>query len=139
MSEATRRTRKRSQKHFSTTGQTKQEFKEECSISAMIQKYQQKNIMPAVNPNLPKYGDFSNVPTLHEAVNQIAAARDAFMALPSLVRRRFGNDPSELVEYLKDPENEAEAVELGLATARAIEPLETPPEVPTPPSPPEET
>lgn len=126
---------KRVQKQFTTAGQTKQEFKDECSITAMIQKYQQKNIMPAVNPNIPQYGDFSEVPTLHEAVNQIAKARSAFMELPSLTRRRFGNNPSDLVEFLRDPKNAQEAFELGLANEPTAPDPEPAPEDPTPPEP----
>ena len=36
------------------------------------------------------------------------------MALPSRVRRRFDNDPAELMEFLADEANREEAVMLGL-------------------------
>ena len=42
------------------------------------------------------------------------AADAAFMAFPSSVRDRFGNDPSALFAFVHDSSNRDEAISLGL-------------------------
>lgn len=63
------------------------------------------------------FGDFSTAGSFHEALQAQLDAREAFMALPARVRRRFENDPGVLLDFLADPNNRSEAVELGLLTA----------------------
>lgn len=63
----------------------------------------------------PMFGDFSTVPTsLQDAYNRILEAQAGFADLPSNVRARFGNDPMQLISFLNDPSNRAEAEKLGL-------------------------
>lgn len=117
---------------FPEVGRTKQEFKNECDINYMLATYQRTGIMPPVNPNLANYGDFSTVPDFHAALNQVKEAEIAFAALPSGVRSRFKNDPGELIDFLSDPENNAEAVEMGLMDPPPRQPGEEPPASPEP-------
>lgn len=61
------------------------------------------------------YGDFSEAPTsLKEALTRSQEALDRFSELPAAVRARFYNDPVELVDWINDPANFAEAVKIGL-------------------------
>ena len=50
-------------------------------------------------------------------MNQIVAAQEAFNGLPAAVRKRFGNDPGQMLDFLDDPQNASEAVKLGLVDA----------------------
>lgn len=48
------------------------------------------------------------------AMDHVREASAAFDALPAALRRRFGYSPAELMAFLNDPENNDEAVKLGL-------------------------
>lgn len=50
----------------------------------------------------------------HEMLCQVQEVQGQFAALPSKVRKRFANNPQRLVEFLEDPENLKEAMEIGL-------------------------
>lgn len=62
----------------------------------------------------PMYGDFSSVEDYQAAVNSVMQAQDQFMALPAQIRKRFDNDPAQLIAFMNDPGNASEAIELGL-------------------------
>lgn len=59
--------------------------------------------------------DLSNLPDLRTALDNVINAREKFMKLPRDARERFGNDPFQMLEFLSKKENQAEAVNLGLA------------------------
>ena len=62
----------------------------------------------------PQFGDFSNEFDFRQAQETVIRAAEAFASLPSRVRKRFNNDPAELLEFLADEKNREEAVYLGL-------------------------
>lgn len=64
------------------------------------------------------YGDFTEVPDYMAAQNVVAKANEQFAALPSQVREKFGNDPSRMLEFVNDPDNEPLLVKYGLAKKR---------------------
>lgn len=99
---------------FPGPGRTKQSFAEECDINHMLRTYQHGGRPPAVNRMAGRFGDFSQIPDLHSALNQVKEADYAFAMLPATLRARFNNDAGELLEFMADPANAAEAVELGL-------------------------
>lgn len=75
----------------------------------------------------PMFGDFSKMPSsLMEAHQMLADASEAFETLPSAVRERFRNSPSELLSFLADSRNREEAVKLGLVSppSSPVEPVE---------------
>lgn len=76
----------------------------------------------------PFYGDVSEFGGLQEAIMKVREAEELFMQYPADLRERFENNPVKFVEFMEDPENIKEAIDLGLAKAR-------PPEVPPVPEP----
>lgn len=88
---------------------TQQQFKEEADINTIVARVKRGDVPPFFPGT---YGDFSNVPNFHAAMNQVLAARESFMRLPARIRRRFDNSPAELVDFLSDPANLQEAIEL---------------------------
>lgn len=70
-----------------------------------IQQFQQKQGI---------YADFSSGEDLHQMMNIIQQAKDTFMLLPAEARAKFNNDPSKLIDYLKDDKNYDESCKLGL-------------------------
>jgi hypothetical protein len=47
-------------------------------------------------------------------LNQTIKVRDFFMGLSARVRSRFENSPQKMIDFLDNPENLSEAVDLGL-------------------------
>ena len=77
------------------------------------------------------FGDFSQSTDYTSVVLALDASKRAFESLPSSIRRRFNNDPAELVKFLEDPANREEAEKLGLIEKQiqeivpAVKPQET--------------
>lgn len=90
-----------------------QQFAQETDIHYILEKFTRTGTLPVVTEK-PMYGDFSNVQDFQEAQNLIARTKEYFDALPSDIRARFANDPREFLEFVNDPDNEAEAIELGI-------------------------
>ncbi|QGH72126.1 MAG: scaffold protein [Microviridae sp. ctjWc39] len=113
----------RVRKEFSKPSMTKQSFREECDINLIMKKF--KKVMGA--DFLSRYsgyaggqfGDFSQVGDYRSAIDQVNEARASFEALPSIVRKRFGNDPALFLDFCLDPKNLDELVSMGLATKSA--------------------
>lgn len=116
----------------SADGQTRQEFADECDINVLMRRYETTGLMPG-DASLMNYGDFTELPDFMTAMNTVARANEAFAALPATVRRRFGNDPGEFVEFVSNPENISEVRKLGLAADVPPVPQGEPPEPPPAP------
>lgn len=94
---------------------TKQADAAACDINNVMRKFERTGQLTHINEVLPRYGDFSNVPTYHEALNQINELEREFMSLPPELRHQFNHNPQELVDYLSDPQNLDNVIKLGLA------------------------
>lgn len=102
---------------FETVGPslTRQSSKDECDINRIMLKFEKTGVLEHRNTFEGSYGDYTNTPQdYHEAVNQVMAADDMFQSLPAKVRKRFGNDPAEFVEFVADPDNRDQMQALGL-------------------------
>lgn len=115
---------------------TQQQFAEEADINNIIASYNTTGLLtnPLVqSARQPLYGDFSSLPADYMQVQQqLLDAQMQFMELPSKIRQRFNNNPGELVTFLQNPENFAEAIELGLMEKSSIPAPEPKPEPPAP-------
>jgi len=109
---------------------TRQEFAEEADINVIIERFGLGYEMP-LNPVPPQQGDFTGLPNFTEAVQMIRKAQEVFNALPAKIRNRFENDPQKYIDFFHDPENQLEAVKLGLAKPPAAG--DTPPAPPKAP------
>lgn len=92
---------------------TQQQFKDQCDVNNIMKKYK----LTGEWPNPKKQGiylDSTNLPDYQSALNTVIAANDSFSTLPSDVRKRFSNDPAEMIKFLADPKNNEEAIKLGL-------------------------
>ena len=105
--------RKKLQTHTIGESRTKQSFKKQSDINVIMKKYERTGLITHTKQN-GAYGDFSDVKDYHAALNAIYEANEGFMTLPASLRKRFGNDPAQLIEFLNDANNLEEAVELGL-------------------------
>lgn len=98
------------------TSMTQQQFLRECDINVIVAQNEKTGFISHVNPIHPSWGDFGDSTDFHSAQNYLLEANASFMSLDAHVRRRFNNDPSQLLDFLQKPENAEEAVKLGLAT-----------------------
>lgn len=108
---------------------TRQSEMESCDIHNILKQFSQRGFEELVRQNAAagQYADLTNLPDYQDALNTVMAADNAFAALPSQVRDRFGNSPQAFIEFLSNPDNQEEAVRLGLATD-----TRPPPPPPTP-------
>lgn len=102
-------------------GRTKQAHASMCDVNNIIKQYDKTGLFAHVNNAVAEYGDYTEVNEFAESLNRVIQAQDAFDQLPSLVRKRFGNDAGEFFEFATNPANAEEMVKLGLAEMR--EPL----------------
>lgn len=94
---------------------TRQEFKDECDINKIIARHSKTGIISHIASGKPVYGDFASIGNYQDSMNTVLAAQEAFAALPASLRKRFDNDPSIFLDFVDDPRNASELVELGLA------------------------
>ena len=111
-----------------------QQFKEEVDINNIMKKYQKIGAAALGPQREPQYLDVSDGLDLQGAITRAQQAEEAFMDLPSSIRREFDNSPIRMYEFLQDPANIERAQELGLLPSEPSEAPAAPPEPePTPP------
>jgi len=101
---------------------TKQADKKSADVNEIMRKYREKGILPVLPNATPRYGDFTGASDFHTMMQRVVAARQDFDSLPSDLRKRFGNDPGQLLDFLANPDNNAEAIKLGLKPKPALPP-----------------
>lgn len=129
MSEANFRTpfeRKRVQVKFLKPSMTKQCFKDECDINTILKKHQKTGVIEHLNRYHGDYSDVCSVEDYQMSLNQVIEAGELFASLPSKVRARFANDPATFLQFVGDPSNMQELIEMGLATPKVPEQGEGP-------------
>lgn len=94
---------------------THQEFKEECDINTIIDRFGIGNEFTPPDKWIESI-DLIDAPNDYQSVmNQINAAKEQFMSIPAKVRAQFDNDPGQFMAFVADPANVDEMVRLGLA------------------------
>lgn len=110
-------------KRVATTPQgntrTQQHLKEQCDVNNIISKYKKTGSVTHVRNSLNGvYADLTQLPDLRQAQEVVIAAQQAFESVPASIRQRFGHDPQQFIDFLADPNNNAEAIKLGLKTTK---------------------
>lgn len=103
---------------------TQQSGKDECDINLIVEAAKRGADLSKLTRGTPVYGDFTNLPDLRSALLIVKDAERAFFSLDAVVRKRFGNDPTLMMDFLMDPSNRDEAVKLGLVVAPVVVPSE---------------
>jgi phage internal scaffolding protein len=108
---------------FETEGEslTEQQFAEESQILNKIRKYDSQGFFDSINRNPSQFTDFTQVRDLADAIDIIETARDSFQDIPSDIRKKFNNSPSEFFDFASKESNYDELVKLGLATGKIVE------------------
>lgn len=113
-------------------GRTKQSFSAECNINNLMARYERTGELTHVTSAMPQYGDFSNVTDYSTALAQVELAKNLFADLPAHIRKMVDNDPGKFLDYMSNPRNLEEQIDLGLvADPQAAKP-EAPPSTTVP-------
>jgi len=99
--------------HCEDASLAQQQFKDESDINNILRQFNITGELPNA-PISPKYGDFSGISDYKTALDRVIAADEEFMNLPATLRARFDNEPANLIEFLENDQNRAEAEKLGL-------------------------
>lgn len=105
---------------------TQQQFKDEVNVNNIMKKYRKTGQITHLNNRTGKYADLSNAQDYFESIQTIRTASEAFDQLPSELRKRFHNEPAEMLQFINDPKNYDEGVKLGLFNPK-LPPLNTSP------------
>lgn len=108
---------------------TKQAFKAECDINTIMEKYARDGLLDHVSKYEGQYADVSAEVDYQMALETIFRAEEAFMSLPAKIRTKFDNDPQRFLEFVEDPSNHEEMIELGLRKKGEVSPMKGEPDV----------
>lgn len=110
--------RKRVQTEIEGESMTQQQFKNQCDINQILKKFEKTGMITHLNNYQGNYGDFSKVQNFKQNLDMVMSAQVAFDSLPAAIRKRFGNDPSQLIDFVGNNENYDEALKLGLISPK---------------------
>lgn len=98
---------------------TDPQWSEESDINYIMQKFQKTGQLTWLSKNQGVYADVSEIPNLLDASIIVRDSQLKFDALPAEVREKFKNNPQNMIDYLQEPRNYEEAVQLGLLSKKA--------------------
>lgn len=101
-------------------GLTKQSDAKDCDINVLFKRFEKTGQLPDMIVRDGHYGDFTDVPTLQEAIELSRLANEQFMALNADLRTRFEGDPVKFYEFCNDPKNVDEMEKLGLLKPEVV-------------------
>lgn len=93
---------------------TDESMARDTDVNYIMEKYMKGEHVQFINEGRGHYIDLTEFPDFDKAMEIVGKAKSAFQLLPPQLREKFNQDPHQLVNYLQDPKNDAEAVELGL-------------------------
>ncbi len=117
-------------------GAAQQQFKDDCDVNTIMQRFQKTGAIDHVSKHQPQYG-FATPNDYHQSLNIIMTAQSMFNDLPSKIRNEFSNNPQAFLEFVQDPKNADRAKELGLTLSPKAA-AQAAPEAPGAPKPVEE-
>lgn len=91
-----------------------QQFARDSDPNYIMETFARTGDLSLLHVNSPQYGDFTNATDYHTSLNRVHAAQAAFNALDAHIRKRFDNDPYQLMAFIEDSKNLDEAIKLGL-------------------------
>lgn len=98
---------------FKDRSLTKQSMQEETNINFIVEKYQKTGMIAHKNIHHGEYSDFGAI-DYHAAMTAVVEAQQMFDSLPSLTRKRFGNDPGAFLAFVENDTNIDEMRSMGL-------------------------
>lgn len=97
---------------------TKQEFIAECDINNIIKEYSRTGVMRHISERAAQ-GQYMDLPDdldFQNSLEIVRQAQESFGSLPASVRARFENNPAKWLDFMSDPANQEEMINMGFAT-----------------------
>lgn len=110
-----------------TPSRAVQSGKEDADINVIVKRFMKTGVMPQ-RVSIAALTGFVTPLEYRDAMDRVVEARERFASLPASVRKRFENDPAQLLAACQDPARVAELRELGI-----LEPAPKPPAAPVAP------
>lgn len=97
---------------------TRQSEMDACDIHNILRQYSPEGLKQLIMENQAKgrYADLPDELDYQASLNIVLEAQRSFASLPATIRERFENNPAKLLEFISNPDNQDEAIKLGLAT-----------------------
>ena len=92
---------------------TQQSHKDECDVNKIIAKYDKTGLISHVQKIEARYGDVTGV-DFRKAQDLYLNAQAMFDSMPAEIKKRFNQSAGEFLEFMDNPDNRDEAIELGL-------------------------
>lgn len=99
---------------FKDKSLTKQSQFGEADINSIIKRHLNPTMLADLNKLEQVYGEITSQDLL-TAHQKLDAAQEAFMEIPSEIRRQFNQDPGQFIDYATNPDNIEQMREWGLA------------------------
>lgn len=96
-------------------GRTEQHHKKSCCVNQIMERFLKTKTIEHRNVHRGQYG-FCTGETYADAMMIVAHANSLFEELPAQVRNKFNHEPGKFLDFVQNPENAQEMVDLGLAT-----------------------
>lgn len=97
---------------------TEQSHKDDVDLNLMLNRMGVKDgsrIPADISVTDPRYyGEVEDYMDLRTALDRTREAQERFNQLPAKIKNRFDNDPAKLWDFVQNPKNDDEAVEMGL-------------------------
>lgn len=84
---------------------TDQSYKNACDINVIMANYAKTGMLSHTTSIQPKFIDNTEIPNLETAFDIVNRAEEAFFNLPPDIRRLMDNDPSQLENFIQNPNN----------------------------------
>lgn len=106
-------------KPFNTIGETrtKQSEAHESNINTIMEKTKMFGYQGQTNEH-GYFADVSQAGDFQKSMDTINLVNSSFNELPAATRKRFGNDPTLVYEFVHDEDNFEEGIKLGLIQKR---------------------
>ncbi len=85
-------------------GRTKQSHRDETDIVKIMARFNKTGTLSHLAKYEGTYSDFSDF-DFHEQTTKLAQGNEIFAALPSELRKEFGQSPAKFFAYVNDPNN----------------------------------
>lgn len=97
---------------------TKQAHKDECDIHKILKQYQRTGMITHIARQGARFEDLPDYSDYQEGLNTALRAEEAFNALPSKVRDRYGNDPGRFLAAISSKDERPFLEEMGILKPR---------------------
>lgn len=102
---------------------TQQHMQDSTDINKIVDKYNRTGVLQSgkASGKKPMFVRLDGM-SFHEMLIKVQETQGQFAALPAKVRKRFANNPENLLRFLESKENLQEAIDLGLVDRDDVDP-----------------